>query len=103
MYEVEILPAAHDDMIDAVRYVAGELGMRHAAESLARDFATAAQSLADMPWTHRAYTPVRPLMHEYRRVYIGDYAMFYWIDEPNRRVTVARVIYARRDLASHME
>lgn len=42
-------------------------------------------------------------MHEYRRVYIGDYAMFYWIDEPNRRVTVARVIYARRDLASHME
>ena len=33
MYEVEILPAARDDMIDAVRYVAGELGMRHAAES----------------------------------------------------------------------
>lgn len=25
MYEVEILPAARDDMIDAVRYVAGEL------------------------------------------------------------------------------
>lgn len=103
MYEVEILPAARDDMIDAVRYVAGELGMRHAAESQARDFTAAAQSLADMPWSHRAYPPVRPLTHEYRRVYIGDYAMFYWIDEPNRRVTVARVIYARRDLASHVE
>lgn len=49
MYEVEILPAARDDMIDAVRYVAGELGMRHAAEPLARDFAAAAQSLADLP------------------------------------------------------
>ncbi|MGK4256704.1 hypothetical protein, partial [Bifidobacterium pullorum] len=43
------LPAARDDMIGAVRYVAGELGMRHAAEPLARDFAAAAQSLADLP------------------------------------------------------
>ena len=49
MYEVEILPAARDDMIGAVRYVAGELGMRHAAEPLARDFAAASQSLADLP------------------------------------------------------
>ena len=103
MYEVEILPAARDDMIDAVRYVAGELGMRHAAESSARDFAAVAQSLADMPWSHRAYTPVRSLANEYRRAYVGDYAMFYWIDESNHRVTVARVVYARRDLASRIE
>ena len=78
-------------------------GMWHAAEPLARDFTAAAQSLADLPWSHRAYPPVRTLTHEYRRVHIGDYAMFYWIDETNRRVTVARVIYARRDLASHVE
>lgn len=59
----------------------------------------AAESLADMPRSHRAYVPVRPLEHEYRRVHVGGYAMFYWIDEPEKRVTVARVVYARRDLS----
>lgn len=51
--------------------------MRRAAESLARGFSAAAESLADMPWSHRAYVPVRPLEHEYRRVHVGGYAMFY--------------------------
>lgn len=50
-----------------------------------------------MPKSHRAYIPVRPLGHEYRRVYVGGYAMFYWIDEPEKMVTVVRVVYARRD------
>lgn len=102
MYEVVVLPVARQDMLDAVRYVAGELGMRHAAESLAQGFSSAVDSLADMPWSHRAYVPVRPLGHEYRRVYVGDYAMFYWIDEPEKRVTVARVVYARRNLSGQI-
>ena len=51
------------------------------------------------PPATKRHSPM-PLTHEHRRVYVGDYAMLSWIDEPNRQVTVARVVYARRDLAS---
>ena len=51
------------------------------------------------PPATKRHSPM-PLTHEHRRVYVGDYAMLSWIDEPNCQVTVARVVYARRDLAS---
>ncbi|KAA8817610.1 type II toxin-antitoxin system RelE/ParE family toxin [Bifidobacterium callitrichos] len=102
MYKVELLPKAVDDMAETVSYIAGELESPHAAERLALDMNAAIEALAEYPYSHPAYVPVRPLRHEYRRVMVSNYAVFYWVDEPASVVTVARVIYARRDLSWHL-
>lgn len=98
-YQVDVLPVAMDDMVQAVRYVAVNLHSRKAAESLMRRLGDAAQALSSFPYSHPSYRPVRPLLHDYRRVMVGNYAMFYWVDDDKHTVTVARVIYARRDIS----
>ena len=41
--------------------------------------------------------------HEYRKTVVENYLMFYWVDEPGKTVTVARVIYGKRDYGKMIE
>ena len=50
-----------------------------------------------------AYAPLRPLKHEYRKLLVENYMMLYWVSETEKRVTIARVVYARRDYTKLLE
>jgi len=97
LYQVEFLPSAQADMVEIVRYISQELFNPIAAEILAEDFVKAADSLSTFPYAHDAYIPIRPLKHEYRKVSVKNYLMFFWAEEETKVVTIARVIYAARD------
>lgn len=97
MYKLEYLPAARQDMIDIVQYIGRELNNPAAAEHLAVELIRAGDGILTFPYANPAYIPVRPLKHEYRKLLIQNYLMFYWVDEEKKLVTVARVIYAKRD------
>ena len=96
-YQVEFLPSAQADMVEIVQYISKELCNPIAAENLAEDFVKTADSLSVFPYAHEAYIPIRPLKHEYRKVSVKNYLMFFWVEEENKVVTIARVIYAARD------
>ena len=93
-YQVEFLPSAQADMVEIVRYISQELFNPIAAEVLAEDFVKAADSLSAFPYAHEAYFPIRPLKHEYCKVSVKNYLMFFWVEEEKKTITVARVIYA---------
>jgi addiction module RelE/StbE family toxin len=97
MYQLEFLPIARQDMADIVRYISHELFNQAAAENLADEMIDAAERLADFPYINAIHQSIRPLKKEYRKLIVKNYIMFYWIDEKEKRVTIARVIYARRD------
>ena len=40
---------------------------------------------------------IRPLTNEYRRLIVKNYTAFYYVDERTKVITVARVIYSKRD------
>lgn len=57
-------------------------------------------SLCNMPYRRRVYVPLRELGHEFRAIDVGNYLLFYWVEEePERVVTVARVLFAGSDYA----
>ncbi|MCQ2406684.1 MAG: type II toxin-antitoxin system RelE/ParE family toxin [Oscillospiraceae bacterium] len=97
MYKLKYLPIARNDLVEIIRYVAGELGNKKAAENLAEEFAGAGERIAEYPYAAPAYIPVRSLEHEYRKMSVQNYLIFYWVNEENKTITVARVIYAKRD------
>lgn len=97
MYDLEYLPLAHQDMVDIVRYISRELKNPAAAERLAADLIGKGDSLRPFPYAHPAHIPIRPLKHEYRKLLVQNYLMFYWVDEEKKLITVARVIYAKRN------
>ena len=97
MYKLEYLPTARQDMIDIVQYISQELKNPIAAERLAIEMVEAAEKILIFPYATPVYLPIRSLKHEYRKILVQNYLIFYWIDESKRLVTVARVLYARRN------
>ena len=103
MYSVEYMPLAVQDMVEIVLYIAQELSNPAAAERIAERLAEAGESLRDFPYAQPDYAPLRPLKHEYRKLLVENYMMFYWVTETEKRVTIARVVYARRNYAKLLE
>lgn len=103
MYNLEYLPVARQDMVEIVRYISIELGNPAAADRLAAELIEAGDSIPKFPYANPAYTPIRPLKREYRKLLVQNYFMFYWVDEDKKLITVARVIYARREFERLLE
>ena len=101
MYKLEYLPVAQRDMVEIVRYISGELRNPAAADRLA--MVNAAESILTFPYALPAYQPIRPLKREYRKILVQNFLMLYWVDEEKKLVTVARVVYAKRDVARLLE
>lgn len=97
MYKLEFLPSAQQDMLEIVRYISFELKNPNAADLLTIDFFNAAESVLTFPYANRVYQTTQPLNHEYRKIIVKNYLMFYWVDENKQLVTIARVVYAKRD------
>jgi len=97
LYKLEYLPAALKDMIDIIRYISIELKNPDAANRLAVELVDTAESVLTFPYATSVYQSIRPLKHEYRKILVQNYLLFYWVDEEKKLVTIARVIYAKRD------
>ena len=97
-YDLQFLPAAQRDMTEIVSYISHKLKNPIAAGKLAEELIAAAESILDFPYAHPVKQTIRPLKRETRSIPVGNYQMFYWIDENKKLVTVARVIYAGRDI-----
>lgn len=97
MYKLEFLPIALNDMVEIVGYIGNTLKNPIAAGNLSSEFVNAAEVLSEFPYSNPVYVPLRPLKHEYRKLLVKSYLMFYWVDEEKKVVTVSRVIYGKRD------
>ena len=84
-------------MVDIAKYIGIKLANPDAADRLAEEMTEAAEGLINKPYKCPMYTPVKPLKHEYRKLIVHNYIMFYWVDEDNKLVTIARVVYSGRD------
>ena len=98
-YAIEYLPAALEDLKEIVRYIARTLQNPKAAENLAHEIIKKIDLLADFPYSAPRYTPIKPLEYEYRKLLVKNYFAFYRIDEMKKTITVARIIYAKRNIA----
>ena len=97
MYNLEFLPTARQDMSDIAKYINKVLCNPIAAMNTVRRMVDAAEDLQTHPYSCPVYYPPRELPHEYRKLIVGNYIMFYRVNEYDKLITVVRVIYAKRD------
>jgi len=100
LYHIEFLPIAKKDMVDIVQYISHTLQNPQAANTIMEHFSKGIEMIQSFPYANPVYSPIMPLKHEYRKMLIGSYLMFYWVDEQQKSVTITRVIYASRDYKS---
>lgn len=98
MYKIEFLQTALDDLKEITLYISKELSNPEAAYKLAETIVEKANSLSDFPYGRPVYNPLRELENEYRTIYVKNYNLFYWIEEEEKTVMIARIIYSKRDI-----
>lgn len=101
MHEVVFSESAVDDIKKIVSYISHYLGAQ-ASEKLKTEIISAPDSIREFPYSHPVYILIRPLEHEYRRIYVDNYVMYYTINEQNQTISIERVIYAKRQLADEL-
>ena len=102
-YNLEYLPVARRDILEIAKYISRKLENPMAAERLVTAMIEKGERLREMPYLNPVYTPIRPLRYEYRKVKVKNYLMFYHVDEQEKNITVARVIYAKRDYENELD
>lgn len=98
MYKLEYLELAKKDMEDNIYYISHNLNNKTAAYNLANDFIKEANKLLKFPYANTEYIPIKPLKNRYRSHRIKNFLIFYIVNEENKRIVIARILYKRRDL-----
>lgn len=98
MYTLEYLPTAKKDMSEIAEYIGIKLSNPAAADRPAEKMVSEAEKLTDMPYKCGVYISPRPLKYEYRKLLVNNYIMFYYVNESKKIITIARVLYAKRNL-----
>lgn len=94
-YLVVVQPAALRDMTRIVTYLANDLENPTAAGHMADRLHAAIRSLSTLPTRCAPYVPPRKLLHEYRKLVVGNYLVLFYVSEEAETVTVARALYGR--------
>ncbi len=103
MYTVEYLPIAKNDLVGITKYISNDLNNPLVAEKIAVEMVEKIEGLSLFPYRIPVYLPIRKLKKEYRRLKIKNYIAFYYVDEQAKLVTVARVIYNRRNISQLLD
>ena len=102
-YDVRIVHAAEQDLNQIFGYIADVLHEPDAAARLLLSFREAIDSLHMLPFRQR------PLKEEpysalgVRRLFVGNYIIFYSAVEDNTTVQILRVLYKRREWQALLE
>lgn len=103
MYKIEYLQTALDDLKEITLYISKELSNPETAYKFAKTIIEKADTLSDFPYGRPVYTPLKKLEKEYRTIYINNYTLFYWIEENEKKVIIARIIYSKRNIEKIFE
>lgn len=103
MYTLKLLPEAINDMTEIVKYISTQLHNPAAATRLKEKITVEIKRLPENPYICAVFSAALPTKFEYRRLLVKNYAVLYYIDENEKAVKIARVIYAKRNLSNILE
>ena len=102
-FKVKFSERASDDINDIIEYINNELCSPKAAEKLYIAVSDKIELLRDNPYLFPLYHDERLSAEGYRFAVVGNYLIFYIIDDSNSTVNIVRVLYGRRNIPAIIE
>jgi len=102
MYEVVYLPAARQQLMDAVVYIATELLAPDAEENLLNAVDEQVSKLSVHPYRHSVYPISYTMKHEIRFFPVKNYLVFYVVKEEQKAVEIWRILHQRQNADRHL-
>lgn len=101
-YNVLLTEHARDDLKNIHRYIAFELLSPHNAAGISKGILAASKGLNRFPKRNPVYHEEPWKSQEVRFLPYKKYIIFYKVNDDNQTVTVARIMYGGRDIASQL-
>ena len=95
-YKLRYLPLFERDLSEAAVYISDVLNNPQAAEKLVDEVERAILERQKMPLSFEPYRSAKPREHDYYRIYVGNYTVFYVVI--GDVIEVRRFIYSARDI-----
>ena len=96
-YDLFVTQAAHEDLEEALSYIAKDLVNPGAAASLLNQVEAVYGQLMDFPMLYECCHDLRLRNLGYRKVVIGNFVLVYHPVENEKRVYILRFFYGGRD------
>ncbi len=100
MYKIIYLPIARQDITEIVLYISGQLKAPQAAVQLLDAIDHSISLLAEFPYSHKLFHPIRPLDEEYRMLPVKNYVVFFVVREQPKIIEIQRILYSRMDISN---
>ena len=98
IFKVKYSKRAADDLADIIGYISGELCNPQAAERFYNAAADKLGLLRAHPYMFPLYRDEKLNAEGVRFAVIGNYLMFYLVDEDDATVNITRILYGGRDI-----
>jgi addiction module RelE/StbE family toxin len=95
-FELRYSPLFYDDLDRITNYILLDLKNEIATKAFIFDIETAIKKRLERPLQAAIYPSMHRRKHDYRRILVGDYLIFYVVID--RTMIVRRLLYGRRDL-----
>ncbi len=102
-YEIRIVDAAEQDLNQIFGYIADTLHEPEAAARLLISFREAIDSLRQLPFRQRPLHEEPYTTLGVRRLFVGNYIVFYSAIEDDTTIQILRVLYKRREWQALLE
>lgn len=96
-YEIMVYETAESDIRDAVGYISKTLRELNTAQAMSKRFQEAITSLNKMPERFPLVPDSYLASIGIRTTSVGNYLIFYTVNQAERRVEVSRVLYGKRN------
>lgn len=103
MYIIDYLPIALEDMVGIAKYIDVDLQNYLAAERLSNVMINKIENLSLFPYSNPVYHPMKALKEEYRKLKVKNFIVFYYVEEETKVVTIARVLYNKRNISEVLD
>ena len=102
-FKVNFSEKAAEDLAEIIRYMRDELYNSQAAENFYNAINEKRVLLRENPYMFPLYHDKKLRAEGYRFVVIRNFLMFYLVDDSKSVVTIARILYGKRDIPSVFE
>jgi plasmid stabilization system protein ParE len=96
-YSVTLLETACDDLDGICEYLS-----RFYPGTVGRFLGALEESFDNAAYNPRMYRPYE-WNKEYRRIVVGDYLVFYKIDDDQKRLDVYRILHGKRNIPEYLK
>lgn len=85
-------------MDNIIYYISHNLNNKTAASNLVTDFIKEIDNISEFPYGGFEYILIKSLKYSYRKSKIKNYLIFFIVNDEIKIITIARVLYKRRNI-----